>query len=232
MTHELDVGKIERKSFLLSVYCRIDFPFCVKFAIKLFVILHSSLFLLFLCMDDVEKDLNFIKRFSLSLKMFMTSALYSRHRTPPFNPQLGASRNWRKESTFCMYWRGRKKIKGKQLLCAEEIIFCGIIIVAWIDWCLLHYGKFHFVSFYDGKSFFRTAFHRIYFAKKKGNKCLQFLRLYGFEARFHTNHLQQHFLLTHQAAFSCCHQTEWFGRELCFFYCECDFMKHCFKGEK
>jgi hypothetical protein len=41
--------------------------------------------------------------------------------------------------------------------------------------------------------------------EKKSNKCLQILRVYGFEARFNTSHWQEHFLL---AVFSRRQQTE------------------------
>lgn len=99
--------------------------------------------------------------------------------------------------------------------------FCGVIIVAWIDWCLLHYKKVSLQFLFMMKKVFCALeffFHGYFIPQKKGNKCLQFLRLYGVWGReFNTNHQQKHFLLTHQAALSCWQQTEWFGRESSFF---------------
>lgn len=64
--------------------------------------------------DDVKIDLLFIKQFSPSstLKLFMTLALCSRHRTPPFTRQLRASRNRWKESFFQIDEAGKNQRKA------------------------------------------------------------------------------------------------------------------------
>lgn len=136
--------------------------------------------------------------------------LYSRHHTPP---QLRAKRvgiNGSKELFVAIDVAGKKS--------KESNYFgrnCEEIILRSNHRCLNRLMAVYFITasftstdpFYDEGSFFSALLFMdcFFFAEKAINVC-KFLRLYGFEASFYTNHPQQHFQLTHQVTFFCCRQ--------------------------